>query len=210
MNHHTFTRLMALAVVTAGALSATVMPYDYTTIGTIASSPLNIVFNPQSTAVSGSTNAAGDALGLALGSFTLSKPGSQTTIIYNNLFTLDVAFTIPTTSGATTFNALLSGYLNQGTGQSAVDLIFNPSSKVVNFTSPYNGSFTFAVHDILGMDHSAGNPATYDLTGDITNAQAGSVSAVPEPSSVFLLLTVVVVVGLAMRRRVLHQGNIRS
>jgi len=73
---------MALAILTAGALSATVMSFDYTTTGTIAGSPPNIVFNPQSIAVSGSTNAAGDALGLALGSFTLSKPGGNTTINY--------------------------------------------------------------------------------------------------------------------------------
>jgi hypothetical protein len=88
-----------------------------------------------------------------------------------------------------------------------VDLIFTPSSKTFNFTSPSNGTFDFAVHDILGMDHSAGGPATYDLTGDITNAQdnsVSSVSAVPEPSSVFLLLTVAGGVGLAMRRKMLH------
>jgi hypothetical protein len=106
MNHHTFTRLMALTAITAGMLSATVLPYNYTTTGTIAGSPSNIVFNPQSTAVSGSTNASGTALGLALGSFTLSKPGGHNTVTYNNAFSLDIAFTVPTITGASTFSAL--------------------------------------------------------------------------------------------------------
>jgi hypothetical protein len=80
--------LVGLAVFTAGALSATVIPYNYTTTGTIVGSPLNIVFNPQSTFIIGSTNAAGNALGLILGSFTLSKPGAHTATTYNNVFTL--------------------------------------------------------------------------------------------------------------------------
>src|ERR1700681_2623615 len=141
-------------------MSATVMPYSYTTTGTIAGSPSKIVFNPQSTSVSGSTNAAGNALGLALGSFTLSKPGAHTTINYNNTFTLNILFAAPTVSGATSFSALLSGTLKNGMGQSGIDLVFIPSSKVFNFTTPSNGSFTFTVHDLLDMDHSAGGPAT--------------------------------------------------
>jgi hypothetical protein len=200
--------LVALALITTVTMSATVLPYSYTTTGTIAGSPPNIVFNPQSTAVSGSTNAAGVALGLALGSFTLSKPGGQTTINYNNAFSLDIVFTVPTVTGASTFNALLSGTLRNGTGLSNVDLIFSPSTKTFNFTSPSNGSFDFTVHDILGMDNSAGNPATYSLTGDISNGQGGTLSAVPEPSSILLLLTVVGGVGFAIRRRMHHEHNI--
>jgi hypothetical protein len=102
---------------------------------------------------------------------------------------------------------LLSGTLKNGTGQSAVDLVFSPSSKVFNFTSPSSGSFNFTVHDILGMDHSAGGPATYSLTGDITGAQNTlNPAAVPEPSSVLLLLTGLGGIGLVMRRRGLRQG----
>ena len=207
--HRAIAKLIGLAVVTAGALSATVViSFDYTTTGTIAGSHPNIVFNPQSTAVSGSTNAAGNALGLGLGSFTLSKPGAHTTITYNNPFTLDIVFTIPTVTSNTTFDAVLTGTLVNGTGKSSVDLVFSPSSKVFNFTNPFIGSFTFTVHDLLGMNHSAGNPSTYYLVGDITNAQATNaqpgLAAVPEPSSVFLLLTAVGGIGLAMRRRLLH------
>ncbi len=206
---HPVIGLVGLAVFTAGTMSATVIPYNYTTTGTIAGSHPNIVFNPQSTAVSGFTNAAGNALGLALGSFTLTKPGARTTINYSNAFTLDIAFAVPTVTGATTFDASLSGVLKNGTGQSNVDLIFSPSSKVFNFTSPSNGSFTFTVHDILDMNHSAGNSSTYDLRGDITGAASStgvgiSLSAVPEPSSIFLLLTVLGGAGLAMRSRVFH------
>src|ERR1700681_4667791 len=140
IRRHSFTKFMAIALVTAGALSAGTMSFDYTTTGTIAGSPANIAFNPQSIAVTGSTNAAGDALGLALGSFTLTKPGGNTTINYNNIFTLDLVFAAPTVSGTTTFDALLSGTLMNGTGPSGVDLVFSPSSKVFNFTSPSTGS----------------------------------------------------------------------
>ena len=159
--------LVGLAVFTAGALSATVLPYNYTTTGTIVGSPLNIVFNPQSTLTSGSTNAAGKALGLVLGSFTLSKPGAHTVTTYNTAFALGLAFATPVISGATTFTGLLSGSLYQGTGESDVHLVFSPSSKVLSFTSPNSGSFTFTLHDILNMSHSGGKPATYYLTGEV-------------------------------------------
>ena len=198
-------RLIGLAVVSTGMLSATVIPYSYTTTGTIAGAPSNIVFNPQNTSVNGSTNAAGNALGLALGSFTLSKPSAQTTINYNNTFTLNILFAAPTGSGTTSFGALLSGHLKNGTGQSEVALVFAPSSNIFNFTSPSTGSFTFTVHDIMNMDHSAGGPATYTLRGDITGAESNAgdrLSSVPEPSSIFLLLTVLGGAGLAMRRKV--------
>ena len=200
--------LVGLAVFTAGVLSATVIPYNYTTTGTIVGSPLNIVFKPQSTSIIGSTNAAGNALGLILGSFTLSKPGAHTATTYNNVFTFGLAFATPNVSAATTFSGLLSGALYQGTGDSDVDLVFSPSSKVVSFTSPYSGSFTFTVHDILNMSHSAGKPATYNLTGDITKVREAAnldpvqeLSPVPEPSSVLLFLTVAGGVRLAMRRK---------
>lgn len=207
MRRYSFTKFMAIALVTAGALSAGTMSFDYTTTGTIGGSPPNIVFNPQSIAVTGSTNAAGDALGLALGSFTLTKPGSNTTINYNNIFTLDLVFAAPTVSGPTTFDASLSGTLMNGTGQSGVDLVFNPFSKVVNFSSGSTGWFRFTVHDILGMDNSAGGPATYYLTGDITDTQGTFAPAeVPEPSSVLLLLTGLGGIALAMRRRGIRQG----
>src|SRR4051812_17602039 len=140
-------RVIGFALLTAAALSATVMPYSYTTTGSIAGSPPDIAFRPQSTAVSGSTNAAGTALGLRLGSFTLTKPGAQTTINYNNLFTFNVAFTAPTITGSTSFSGLLSGVLKQGRGQSDVDFVWNPSSQVVHFTSPYAGAFIFTLHD---------------------------------------------------------------
>jgi hypothetical protein len=198
------TRLIGSAIVSTGILSATVIPYSYTTTGTIAGAPSNIVFNPQSTSVNGSTNAAGNALGLALGSFTLSQPGA--TINYNNTFTLNILFAAPTISGATSFGALLSGHLKNGTGQSEVALVFAPSSNIFNFTSPSTGSFTFTVHDIMNMDHSAGGPATYTLRGDITGGESDAsdpLSSVPEPSSIFLLLTVLGGAGLAMRRKVL-------
>jgi hypothetical protein len=194
---------VGLAVFTAGALSATVLPYNYKTTGGIVGSPPNIVFNPQSTPIIGSTDAIGNAPGLLLGSFTLSKPGPHTITTYNNVFTLNVAFATPLVSGATTFGGLLSGALYQGTGESDVDLMFSPSSKVVTFTSPNSGSFTLTVHDILNMSHSEGKPATYNLTGDITNVQGAlNLDPVPEPSSVFLLLTAIATVGLALRCKI--------
>jgi hypothetical protein len=130
----------------------------------------------------------------------LSKPGAHTTTNYNNVFTFGLAFTTPVVSGATTYSGLLSGALYQGTGESDVDLVFNPSSKVVSFTSPNSGSFTFTLHDILNMSHSGGKPATYYLTGDITNVQGAlNLDPVPEPSSVLLLLTAIGTVGFALR-----------
>src|ERR1700686_1195731 len=163
IRRHSFTKFMAIVLVTAGALSAGTMSFDYTTTGTIGGAPPNIVFNPQNIAATGSTSAAGDALGLALGSFTLTKPGGNTTINYNNIFTLDLVFAAPTVSGSTTFDALLSATLMRGTGQSGVDLVFSPSSKLFNCTTRYTGSFRFTVLDILGMVYSAGGPATYYL-----------------------------------------------
>jgi hypothetical protein len=100
---HLVSGLFVLAVFTAGTMSATVIPYNYTTTGTIAGSHPNIVFNP------------------------------------------------------------------------------------------------------------AGKPSTYDLSGDITGAASGigvgiSPSAVPEPSSIFLLLTVPGGAGLAMPSKVFSHG----
>jgi len=200
-------RFIGFALLTVGTLSATVMPYSYTTTGTIAGSPADVAFTPQSTPISGSTSAAGTALGLRLGLFTLTKPGAQTTINYDNIFTLNVAFTNPTITGTTSFTGLLSGVLKQGKGQSDVDLFWNPASQVLHFTSPYAGAFIFTLHDIFDMSASGGGRETYSLTGDITQATDGTslngpgLSSVPEPASAFLLLAVIGGVALTMRRR---------
>jgi hypothetical protein len=205
-------RVIGLAMLAVGALSATVMPYTYTTTGAIAGSPANLVFNPRSTAVFGSTNGNGSVLDLALGSFTLSRPGVQTAITYNNSFTLNFAFTSPIFT-STSFNGFLSGVLNPRTGQSDADFIVSPSSRVVRFASPYNGSFLVTVHDILDMSYSGGERENYTLRGDITHATDAvnpaneerdgvDRAAIPEPASVFLLLTVVGGLVITMRRRI--------
>lgn len=205
-----------MAVVMAGALAADTMPCGFTTSGTLAGAPPNIVFNAQNS--SGSTYTCAEGLIVGLGSLTLSKPGAQTTIHYDDAFTLNVTFATPTASTIVSFDALLSGILKNGTGQSDVGLIFNPASKVVRFTGPSNGSFLFTVNDLVDMNHSSGNPGTYNLTGTISQArfdlapdqqatpQAINLAVVPEPSSIFLLFTAAGGLWIRAKRR----GKIRQ
>ena len=131
-----------------------------------------------------------------LGTFTLQKP-THGADPYHDTFNLDLVFSLPSVGivEQTTFDAAVRGAVNTQRGWVLID--FGPA-RHFTFSNEYgSGSFDLAINDLaLKIPH--GDTAT--LTGTITNA-IDPVTAIPEPLSIVLLGTTMVLVANVARRR---------
>ena len=199
------------------------MAYKFTTTGSFGSSVQYLTFANQATAVSGTTS-GGQALGLSLGSFTLSQPPPSGNPNYDgDTFTLDVIFALPPgiENGNTqtqTFDATLTGKMvhGQGSGNGVTITFDNPTQNFTFDDGTINGSFTFSIENggiLSGIDWSGdGTPApssktmssaTYALLADIRDATQSNdtPSSVPEPASIIGLGSVLVGISVTFGRR---------
>ena len=144
-----------------------------------------------------------------LGTFTLTKTSrSAVTFHSDNVFTLEVKFFDPTgVIRETTFEATMRGHANKNNG--ALFLEFGPPKTFAFSNTTNSGVFTATINDV-SMELVKDGPAATSqiLTGNIDNAtdpptQAAAV--VPEPLSIVLLGTVILLLADALRRRLLQR-----
>jgi len=149
-----------------------------------------------------------------LGTFTLTKTsGSAVTFHSDNVFTLEVKFFDPTgVIGETTFEATMKGHANKNNG--ALFLEFGPPKTFAFSNTTNSGVFSATIND-LSMELVNDGPAATSqiLTGSIGNATdppTQATAVVPEPLSIVLLGTVILVLAGALRRRSLQRrGELR-
>ena len=149
-----------------------------------------------------------------LGTFTLAKTsGSAVTFHSDDVFTLEVKFFDPTgVIGETTFEATMKGHVNKNNG--ALFLEFGPTKTFAFSNSTNSGVFSATINDLSMELVKDGAAATSQiLTGNIDNATDPPTQAavvVPEPFSIALLGTVILVLSDALRRRLTQRrGELR-
>jgi hypothetical protein len=138
---------------------------------------------------------AGDSFGpttsdsITLGTFNLDNGSTN----YNgDTFDLTVTFTAPAGAGSKSVTGDLTGSVTGGSG-----------SVTITFTNPTLFTFSGGSFDLSANTVTANldvNSGLATLTGTLSNESLGS-SAVPEPTSVALLVTVLVGVGFGLRKK---------
>jgi hypothetical protein len=140
-----------------------------------------------------------------LGVFTLLKPdtGADT---YHDEFSLILTFLAPLGIDGkpdATFDATLKGTVNTQKGSLLID--FGPAQTFTYRNNSNSGSFDLAIDDLtLAIPHDGTSSVSQILTGRISNAVDPPVDIagqVPEPLSIVLLGTAIVLTGIAQRRR---------
>jgi len=143
-----------------------------------------------------------------LGTFTLTKTsGSAVTFHSDDVFTLDVKFFDPTgVIGETTFEATMQGHANKNNG--ALFFNFGPPKTFAFSNSTNSGEFTTTINDLSMKLLKDGPDATSQiLSGSVdhaTDPPTQAAEVVPEPLSIVLLATVILVLAGARRCRSVH------
>jgi len=178
--------------------------FDCTTAGPFADQPTVTSYAFDGATTSGTTNASGSAA-VTLGTLTRDNENYSQSATGND-FVLQVTFLIPVgvSGGADEFVATIIGVQGQpGT------LDFDNNFRTYSFTNVSGtGTFDFQVNDIIDLNKNH----TDNLTGNIRNAvftpndtgdpgTTGTGGAVPEPGSLLLLGSGLVVSARHLRRR---------
>jgi hypothetical protein len=201
-------RLMLFAFIGVFLAHAEEVQFSLSTSGSFSSgTPGDLSFAGIGTASqAGFTDTtSGGSLTLSdVGIFTLLKPKSSAPShgadTYRDSFTLDLTFFGPTgINGQTTFDATLTGTVNTQQGSVLID--FGPAQTFTFSGEDSSGSFDLTVNDLaLGIPHDGTLSVSQLLTGSISNA-TDPATAVPEPVSIVLLGTTMVLAAIMARRR---------
>jgi hypothetical protein len=145
----------------------------------------------------------GGALALSnLGTFTLQRPAQGADPYNNNFFILNLMFFAPSgVIGQTSFNAELHGVANKN--KALVSIHFGPTQSFQFENESATGGFKLTLDDLALEIPDGSNIASQILTGTITEAYDPPVdmSSVPEPVSVVLLGSVMLLVSTRIRRQ---------
>jgi len=175
------------------------------TTGTVTGIP-RLTFTGSPNFTSTTTLGVGSIIGLNnnLGTFTLSIAGLGQAQSVAGSFTLNITFTGPAGIAGgqgRSFNANLTGIISPFSGFEGVLFDFDNTPVVFTFNDGVNsGSFTLALPDVLIPSGSSG--------GQITARITGSQTAIPEPATLFLLVTGLIGVASGVRRR--HTNSTRA
>jgi hypothetical protein len=155
--------------------------------------------------LSGETDEDGSLFLGDLGVFTLKKPGKGADVFHSSdTFDLALTFLAPLgVEGSTVVEATLQGKVKHDKGSVFID--FGPAQSFTFANEAGSGGFDLTINDIkLNSKDGHHHAVSQVLTGKITNA-FDPPSAVPEPQSVVLLGTLVLLTGFVLRRRPAHR-----
>ena len=143
-----------------------------------------------------------------LGTFTLAQAnGRASTFHSDDMFTLEITFFDPSgVIGEATFEATMKGLVNKNNGK--LELHFGAPQTFVFRNDINSGSFDLTVNDIdMRLLKDGPDAISQRLTGSISNATDPPVNtaeafatAVPEPVSIVLLGTALLLLVAACRR----------
>jgi hypothetical protein len=183
---------------------ADVMPFQWSTSATFSSPGLPTGLSFVGAPLSGIQNTAADGSlsGINLGHFTFADISTD----YNGTFSLTINFFRPTGAADPAYSVTLDANANSvgNSGNDRLTINFPAASQYSFSGADGTGTFTFGV-DSISEFRTGSRTETVNLTGNITgatfNARAADPSPVPEPSSIFLLLTALVGFAFLARRK---------
>ena len=198
-------RLMLFAFIGVFLAHAEEMQFSLSTSGSFSpGTPGDLSFAGIGTANEFTGTTSGGSLALTdLGVFTLQKP-THGADPYHDSFNLDLVFFLPSglpfgIFGHTAFDAAVTGAVN--TQQGWVRIGFGPTQHFTFRNSVGSGSFDLTINDLtLNIPHDDTASVTQPLTGSISNA-SDPPADVPEPVSIVLLGTTMVLAATMARRR---------
>jgi hypothetical protein len=207
----------------AGALSFGANAQALTIAGnTNASSPTDILslhFDP--TSFSHDVPVGPGPTNLNLGTFSLNGctfvPGSPCDDVFNNdVFTLKIAFTFPTTvPGSADIEAIISGTIGRSGNSpnihngSSLTIDFDNSLHHLTYTNGPGGSFggfDIRINDVAGIgpftNSSSQFPVSREVNGQILNlTQEFPNNSVPEPSAILMVGAGLILLGRSLRKK---------
>ena len=181
---------------------ADVLPFQWSTSGTFSSPglPAGLTFTGASLSAVTNTASNGNLSISDLGHFTFAN----ITTDYSGTFTLTVNFLRPDGSQDPVYAVNIVADANVNGGNDSLTLTF-PSATQYSFAgTDGTGTFNFGVNNVSDTRNGSHTDDVF-LTGNITGAKLTSTdagtAAVPEPTSILLLGTVVVGFAVTARRK---------
>ena len=200
--------LLVVSAVFAATANADIIPVGWSTTGAFSADHSGLTFDAVNNQLQNTSNAG--SLDIALGTFTLDSLDND---ISGN-FTLTVLFSRPDLIVGGSSQQLTATYTGVArVNNDTASILFNPFEKTFGFAGADGlGSFDFSVdsevdlsHKIRGSDVRSGTVYGHITNGTVNTGDPTTVAAVPEPTSIVLLCSVVAGIALLKGKRSVGQ-----